>query len=245
MAADNVLIGKEWLNNMIKVFLENPDIIIAIPLLKISNKDRPISNYLNYDTDPFNSFFYFNGSSPRFFENKYKILKKTSCYKIYENINKEYPLIALAQGTMVNQKRFIRSKKKNFNEFKKTDDLVDTFINLKRNKKFAVNIKSYINHKSIDSVLSFYNKFDKRIFFSIKEKNFKKRENFFSFQFKIRKYLFLLLSVFPVYQMSIAIYRFIKFRQLFHFYYPLTAFIVFFLIFKNYIKIIFFNNNKR
>ena len=235
VAADNILLGKDWLNSMLKVFNENPDVIISTPLVKISNKDYPISNYLNYDTDPFNSFFYLNGSNPRFFDKKYNIIRKTEYYKIYRYLPLNPPLIALAQCTMIDKKRFIRfDKKLSFDGIKNIDDLEAVFKNVEKYGNFSVSIKSFILHRSVKNLRDFYRKFNSRIKFSLKSNTFSNREKYFSKIFTLRKYLFLILAFFPVYQLIIAVFRFFKDWNLFHFYYPVTSFIMAFIISKNY-----------
>ena len=61
VAADNIILGNDWLNTMLKVFIENPEVIISTPIVKISKADYPISNFLNFDKDTLNSYFYFHG----------------------------------------------------------------------------------------------------------------------------------------------------------------------------------------
>ena len=236
VAADNIILGNDWLDKILKVFEENEDIPLITPLVKITKYDEPISNFLNYDTDPFNSFFYFIGSNPRFFDFKYKVLKESIDYKIYQFKEKEPPLIALAQCTVVNKEKFkIITKQLSREELKNVDDLQAVWESIKKQKKFAVSKNAFTMHTSIKNLGDFYKKFDKRIQFSLKSKSFRNREKYFSFPHKIRKYLFLVLSIFPVYQTIIAIFRFMISREKFHFYYPATSFLLVILIIKNYI----------
>jgi glycosyltransferase involved in cell wall biosynthesis len=238
VAADNIILGKDWLTSMLKVFIENHEVIISTPLVKISKDDCAISNYLNYDTDPFNSFFYFNGSNPRFFDKKFGMIKKNEFYKIYKNLPLNPPLLALAQCTMIDKKRFIRFERKlSFEDIKKIDDLKAVFDNIEKSGNFSVSIKSYILHKSVKSLGDFYNKFNNRIRFSIKTNMFENREKYFSNMFTLRKYLFLILASLPIYQLIIAVFRFLKDKHLFHFYYPVTSFILAYIIIKNYFLI--------
>ena len=238
VAADNIILGNDWLNTMLKVFIENPEVIISTPIVKISKDDYPISNFLNYDTDPFNSFFYFNGSNPRFFDKKYEKIRVSKYYKIYKYMNLNPPLIALAQCTMIDKKRFIRHDKiLSFDQIQKIDDLEAVFENIKKVGNFSVSVKSFILHKSVKNIKDFSIKFDKRIKFSIDKKIFHNREKYFSKIFFLRKYLFLFLALFPVYQLIISVFRYLKDRESFHFYYPITSFIVAFLILKNYFTI--------
>ena len=82
-----------------------------------------------------------------------------------------------------------------------------------------------------------YNKFNNRIRFSIKTNMFENREKYFSNMFTLRKYLFLILASLPIYQLIIAVFRFLKDKHLFHFYYPVTSFILAYIIIKNYFLI--------
>ena len=245
VAADNIILEKDWLKNMLKVFMENPEVIISTPIVKISKDDYPISNFLNYDTDPFNSFFYFNGSNPRFFDKKYEQIKVSKYYKIYKYQPFNPPLIALAQCTMIDKKRFIRHDRNlSFDQIKKIDDLEAVFKNIEKVGNFSVSIKSFILHKSVKNIKDFSRKFDNRIKFSLNTKIFNDREKYFSKIFFLRKYLFLILGLFPIYQLFISVFRYLKDRELFHFYYPITSFIIAFLILKNYFVINVFNKKR-
>jgi hypothetical protein len=236
VAADNIILGKDWLENILKVFKENNNVSFITPLVKITKNDTLISNFLNYDTDPFNSFFYLNGSNPRFFDLKYKVLKETSDYKIYEYKDKHPPLIALAQCTVVSKEKFkIINKKLNAQDLKNIDDLEAVWITIKKYRNFAVSKNSFIMHTSLKNLSDFYEKFNNRIKFSIKSKSFENRQKYYAFSYQIRKYFFLILSVVPLYQIIISTYRYVTTREKFHFYYPITALLIAYLIIKNYI----------
>lgn len=222
MATDNILHDINWINKIIEPFIDNTA-DIAFSKVNLDPQDTLWSNYLNSDTDPFNSFIYGNSSHPDKFYKTYKVKLKRKNYTIYDyKKNCNFPLIALAQCTIC-RKNLIR---KNMN-----DDLDDIINYIKDDKQIAYVQNTSIYHHSLNGMMDFINKFNKRIQVSMSKKLVSKRK------YTLKKKFLILL--FPFYAISLLgpIYTSIKMIYLKknHYYliHPFATFIIFILILKN------------
>jgi glycosyltransferase involved in cell wall biosynthesis len=231
MAADNILYDKNWLFKMIQPFIDYPkDIYASFSKVVNDPKDNSWSQYLNEDTDPFNAFVFGNASHPDKFLKIYKTDIKKENYIVYKYEKNNYPLIALAQGTIL-KKGLSREDKSEF------DDILPLIEIISSGKKIAYVENTGIRHYSLKGFDDFCNKFDKRIYNSMKTQSYSLRERFTSLSRKIKKYLFIPYSLSIIFPFLDSVLCFFKKRKTYLFLHPLACTIITYYIFINLIKV--------
>jgi hypothetical protein len=224
MATDNILHDTKWLSKMVKPFIENADLKLAFSKVSLDNSDSNWSNYINEDTDPFNSFVFGNSSHPDKFNKQYEILKKNKNYIIFKFDPINYPLIALAQCTICKTKL----KREN-----KWDDIQDVILYIKRNYKIAYVMNTSIYHYSLSGYIDFIKKFNNRIKVSLNNNLYNKRNTKITFYRRIRKYLFLLYAITIIFPLIDAIKKYLITKNYHSILHPIACITMFFLIIKN------------
>jgi len=231
MAADNILFDKYWTRKIIQPFLDDPDHIFASFSRVVNALDDNIWNkYLNEDTDPFSSFVFKNASHPDKFKKIYRIEKENPHYIIYNYDVKNFPLIALAQCTVLKTK-IKRELNSNF------DDILPLVKIIEKGGKIAYVKDTGIYHFSVKEFNHLRIKFQKRIYNSIKTDSYASRENYASTERKIRRYLFLLYSFSFVLPLFDGIRLMVIKRKPYMLLHPIVSFIIGFYILFNFIKI--------
>jgi hypothetical protein len=231
MAADNVINDPNWTEKMIKPFQDDPESTVA-SFSKVVNDphDNIWNKYINEDAEPFSAFVFGNASHPSKFSKIYPIVKETEGYVIYGFAEKNFPLIALAQCTML--KTGLKRS-----EESKYDDILPLVDIIKNNKNIAFVKNTGVFHYSFQGYKNFYTKFNRRIYNSIKTRSFKARENYTSTERKLKKFLFVPYGfsiVFPFIDSVILTYT--K-RQLYMLLHPVCCFTISYLIVYNILKI--------
>jgi len=227
MATDNIVFDKNWLKKILKPFEHNYQVKISFSKVSLDNNDNIWSNYLNEDTDPFNRFVYGNSSHPEKFKKCYEILYQNKDFEIYDFKNKKnHPLIALAQCTVV---------KSNLSRKNIYDDIQDLINYIKKGYLIAYVKNTSIYHHSLNGLLDFYNKFDRRIKISLKYNNFKNRDKYTTKIRTLKKYFFLFYSISIVLPLWDSIVKFLKEKNNCSFLHPLACLLITFLILKNII----------
>lgn len=231
MAADNIVFDKYWTRKIIQPFLDDPDHILASFSHVANAPDDNIWNkYLNEDTDPFSAFIFKNASHPDKFKKIYTIERENSHYVIYNYDVKNFPLIALAQCTVLKTK-IKREINSNF------DDILPLINIIENGGKIAYVKDTATYHFSIKGSNHFRVKFQKRIYNSIKTSSYASRENYMSTERKIRRYLFLLYSFSFVIPLLDGIRLMIIKKRFYMLLHPIASFIIGLYIVFNFIKI--------
>lgn len=231
MAADNILFDKEWTRKMMQPFLDDPQHIwAAFSLVLNFTNDNIWNKYLNEDSDPFSTFVFGNGSHPSKFKKLYPIEKETSNYVIYSYNLYNFPLIALAQCTIL--KTGLKRDKVSEN-----DDILPLIKIIEQKKKIAFVKNTGLYHVSIKNFSHFCDKFKQRIYNSIATNSYTSRENYTSFARKMRRYLFLLYSFSIIFPFIDGIRLMIQKKRVYMLLHPIVCFIMSFYILFNYIKI--------
>lgn len=151
VASDNRLIGTEWLNDMIRPFVENADVLIVTPTQKSTDDDHWITKYWLMFSDPFNHLVYWNGCNARTYEKALKVEGEPHGYLVYSFGTGNHPIIALAQGVCIRSMSRTES-----NEFDDILPLVELIENKQKLMAWACNAE--IEHHTIASIKSFYKK---------------------------------------------------------------------------------------
>nr|MBI5455838.1 glycosyltransferase family 2 protein [Candidatus Levybacteria bacterium] len=231
MAADNIIYDKYWTRKIVQPFLDDVDnILVSFSRVVNSPSDNIWNKYLNEDTDPFSAFVFNNASCPDKFKKIYTVEKENSHYAIYNYKIENFPLIALAQCTVLKTK--IR-RKLNSNY----DDILPLIDIIKKGGKIAYVKDTGIYHFSVKGFTHLRMKFKKRIFNSIKTDSYVSRESYVSTERKIRRYLFLLYSFSLIIPLLEGIRLMIIKRKFYMLLHPIVSFIIGFYIIINFIKI--------
>jgi glycosyltransferase involved in cell wall biosynthesis len=231
MAADNIIFDKQWTRKIVKPFSDDPEhTFVSFSKVVNASDDNIWNKYLNEDTDPFNAFVYQNASHPQKFGKIYKTIYEDKDYVIYDYTATNFPLIALAQCTVL-KTRLNRKKGSHFDDILPLIDIID------KGGRIAFVKNTGIYHFSVKSFSDLNNKFKKRIYNSIKTNSYSSREQYVSNERKLRRYLFLpysFLIIMPLSQGIFAALHKHKFYLLMH---PIVSFIIGFYILSNYLKI--------
>jgi hypothetical protein len=136
---------------MISPFFENSQIAVTYPMHVSDKKDYWISEYINTFTDPVNHFIFGNASNTRTFSRVYRTEYSSSEYVIYRFDARNYPMLALAQGTTI--------RKKYFNKIDSTgDDLYPIIKLIEKGYQFAYVPKAQIIHHTVNNINQFIKK---------------------------------------------------------------------------------------
>lgn len=231
MAADNIIFDKHWTKKIIQPFLDDPSHIFA-SFSRVLNapEDNVWNKYLNEDTDPFSAFIFGNASHPDKFKDIYKVERENSYFIIYDYDVKKFPLIALAQCTVLKTKR-----KRELNS--SFDDILPLINIIEKKGKIAYVKNAGIYHFSVRGFNHLRIKFKNRIYNSMKTNSYISRENYISMERKVRRYLFILYSLsFIIPLLSGIRLAYIK-RKAYMLLHPIVSFIIGFYILFNFTKI--------
>lgn len=227
MAADNVISEKKWLKKMIQPFLyDRKNIYFSFCRVINDPQDNIWSRYLNINTDPFNAFIYGNASHPLLYKYKYPIDIERENFIIYKFDAKEFPLIALAQGSIM-KSGLPRNKDC------EDDDILPVIDIIKSGKKIAFVKNTGIYHYSLKGFKDLISKFKKRIHISMKFHNYQKKEQFMSFKRSIKKYIWVLYSLSIILPLITAIRFYVLRKEKAIFLHPIACFVQTMLIFYN------------
>lgn len=192
LAADNVLSGKDFMNLIVEPFLKEKDVMIVFPTHVSADDDTWITKYINAFTDPINHFIYGKASNGRTFHKVYPILKKTENYTIFDYYNKDYPLIALAQGTTIS-----KSMKRDIGDM--GDDILPIVTCISHRYKIAYAFKAELFHHTVKSLSHFIRKqrWAAANFFLKEQYGINSRIRFFSWRRRLK------FAIWPIYAATI------------------------------------------
>lgn len=188
--SDNILSHKNWLQRMVKPFLDNPKIMGFLPQTIPAPDSNSFDRYLGYlCTDPFTWFLYGNASCGRDFPKLYKPLLKKKDYFIYKfSTIDDPPLFGMSQGVGTNRKF-------NRDGLGHADDLLAGIKMIKKNGLIAYIPKAGVYHYHVSGIKSFIKKYTWRIRNNFNQKvkgmGLTNRLSFFSLRRRIKIYLFL------------------------------------------------------
>ena len=229
LAVDNIIANdKDFFIKMTKPFLEM-NVTGAFPKVIFSEDEPSINKYINYRSEPFSEFIYGKACNFRNFESVYKIKYKTDDYIIYDFKTNDFPLLALAQGFMIDKNKFKRDSKSKY------DDIQPIISIIERGGGIAYVKTAEIYHYQIMSVKSFVKKFEWRIKNNLEESRVsgsKMRRNY-----NLKKYLWLIYSMSLFLPFFYSIYQILRTKKNFFIYHFITNTILLFLIPYTFIKL--------
>ncbi len=228
LAVDNIIANdRDFFKVMVKPFLEQ-NVIGAFPAVIFSENEPSVNKYVNYRAEPFSEFIYGKACNVRTFEYIYNIKYENKDYIIYDFQSNDFPLLALAQGFMVDKKRFQ-------NDLRIKYDDIHPIINIiKSGEDIAYVQTAKIFHYQIMNIKSFIKKFQWRI------KNNLNRERLggtLRKKYRVKRYLWLLYSISIILPIFYTLYQMIHTKKRFYAYHFITNTIILFLIPYTYVKL--------
>lgn len=222
LAADNELIGADFIQQVLYPFGQDKRIMITYPMQVSTRNDFWISKYINMFTDPISHFVYGNAANTRTFERAYKTIQKNEQYVLYDFSSMDYPMIALAQGTTIR-----KNDGKRNNPGDDILPIVDTIVD---GKYLAYVPRAQLAHHTISSLLQYFRKqrwaFDNYLMGS--DYGIRKRMIYFSPVRKIKKLVWPIYAglFFPPFFVSIVGYMISgKKEWLYHLPLTMTSFV--------------------
>ena len=231
MAVDNIIFDKNWTRKMVQPFLDYQEEVFSSFSRVINDPhDNIWSKYLNEDTDPFNVFVFGNCSHPEKFKKAYQVKRHKHNYIIYNYSAYNYPLIALAQCTVLKKGLSRTSQSRH-------DDILPLIEIIKGGKKIAYVTNTGIRHYSLNGFRDYCRKFSNRIYNSIKTSSYNSREQYQPFTRKIKSYLFIVYSFSFILPVIHSVFWAIQKRRMYLLIHPLACIAVSYYILYNFIKI--------
>lgn len=229
LAVDNVIANNnEFFMEMIKPFLERY-VVGSFPAVIFSENEPSLNKYVNYRAEPFSEFIYGNACNVRTFEYIYDIKYETKDYIIYNFQSNDYPLLALAQGFMLDKRKFQNDLRVKF------DDIQPIINIIKSGEDIAYVKAAKIFHYQIMNLKSFVKKFQWRIKNNLNGERLSGTTLRKNYRFK--RYLWLLYSISIILPMIYTLYQMMHTKKRFYAYHFITNTIVLFLIPYTYFKL--------
>jgi len=203
LAVDNFFQSKNAIKQMVNVL--ETDQIFAIFPKHISRSNANIyTKYHNYFSDPFTHFVKWHAANGRSFGKIYKLIKDGKFYKTYDfNSNKQTPVIALAQGIMVNRD-IVKLRKNDY------DDILPIIKLIKSKKRIAFANEIGLYHDCTRDLNHFFRKQRWAVSNSLnKQKDFgiASRVSTLTFVEKFKGFIFPIYGVSFVLPLLMALYQ--------------------------------------
>ena len=151
LAADNYLGSVDWIEKMIKPFIDTQIVLSYTRQCSPHNNSFWINRYMNVFTDPFNHFVYGYAANTRTYSKAYKIKESKEGYTVFDFTPQNHPILALAQGTTL-RKSYKRPNEKNYDDISPVIDMIE------KGYKMAYVPQAQLMHDSIRSVSQYVRK---------------------------------------------------------------------------------------
>lgn len=194
LSGDNIFKDNNAIESIVDVF-NDKQIYAAFPKHGSSPDDSLYSKYFNTFTDPFNHFVYGDSSNARTFHKRYKTIKHTKSYDVYDYLsNPVRPVLGLTQGFTV-RSDFVKDWTDIY------DDFVPIYHLIKAKKKLAYLFDVILYHHTAQDMEHFFRKQRWAAKNALEKKSygFTIRKNLLTISQRIKMYLF------PLYSCSIII----------------------------------------
>jgi len=178
---DNVLLSKNWLNNILRPLFDDKEIYISGSKITIVKDDNLINKYLSLvGTDPFMAEFSIDGQVSL---NKKQFEKVNNCLVLHMNKNKWY--IAGSNGYAYRKKDI-----QEIGGYSQDTDIIYKFANL--NKKLAICLDAPLQHLNISKgLIEFIRKRNYNFKYFIKENNKNRKVKYVPSNLRGKLYLIL------------------------------------------------------
>lgn len=231
MAADNILFDPDWTSKIMCPIQDDPEHVVASFSRAVNDPADNIWNkYVNEDVEPFSAFTFWNASHPDKFRKIYEVDKETEDYVIYRYTVEQFPLIALAQCTVL--KTGLKR-----NEASRFDDILPLVDLIREGKKIAYVKTTGIYHYSFSGFGNYCRKFRNRIYNSIKTHSYNARALYNSPAMNLRKYLFIPYSFSIVLPFLHGVILAVEKRKWYMLIHPVACLVLAYYILHNAVKI--------
>lgn len=233
--SDNELSNTNWVKDMTKPYIENPNLNIegflaqTIPPKNWNSFDR----YMGYlGTDPFTWFIYRSAANPQTWGKSYKPIKSTNKYKIYKFEVKNHPLLGLSQGfgTISSFKR---------EKLGHSDDIISGIKLIAEGGLIAYVPTAGIYHYHVSDMSEFLRKYTWRIRNNLNQKikgmGLINRQQYLNRSRKLRQVIFPLYSLTIILPLIDSLILFRKYKDPVVFWHVIGCLILTFLIIKEII----------
>lgn len=186
--ADNILAHKKWLTLMTKPWKENPKILGFLPQTIGAPDSNGLDRYLgNLFTDPFTWFVYGFRANPKDYYRVFDIIVDTKGYKVFDFSRGDFPLFGLSQGVGTRN-----TFQRNIHSF--SDDLLSGIQLIREHGLVAYVPEAHVYHYHVSGINNFIKKYQWRVRNNLKQQikgmGLVNRTKYFSFNRKLRMYLF-------------------------------------------------------
>lgn len=208
--ADNIIVNRNWIRLMLKPYIDQPNISGILPQTEPPPDSNSFNQYMgNLFTDPFTWFIYGNAANPK--DYVYKSLKQTNDYKIYKFNVTDHPLFGLSQGVGTSS----NFKRENLGW---NDDILAGIKLISEGGLIAYVPKASVYHYHVKGFFDFLKKYRWRIknnlIQQVKGMGFVNREEFFTKQRKLKKFLFIPYSLSILFPLIDSLKLTVKYRNL-------------------------------
>lgn len=248
MGHDNRLVQDNWIQLMVKPFMDDENIAAAFPPLANKKDDNWLTRYVNRFTDPGNHFVYGYANNPLTFEKVYNVIKKTDDWVVFDFTLKNHPILEFEQGFMLKKVAYHRDKNTWYCGILAVLDMI------MKEKQIAYVPHASNHHVTLDGGLKQFIKkhrwaidynLDTRETFGMYKQKFglKARKEFISPSRRLRTWIY------PFYGISFfipclrAFYFYLKDRDNEWFYHPFITFVSAFIIWQEAFRIIILRRN--
>lgn len=187
--SDNILSHKNWINEMVKPYLDNTSVMGFLPQTIPAPDTNSLDKYLGYlCTDPFTWFIYEGITSGRDFPKKYHPTKVSTNYISYRFPSIDPPLFGFSQGAGTN-KKFKRGSQGH------SDDLLSGIKMIKEKGLIAYIPTAGVYHYHVSGFRNYLRKYSWRVRNNLTQKvkgmGIVNRTRYFSRSRRTRMYLFI------------------------------------------------------
>jgi len=217
-AADNELVGENWLKTVAKVFLDTPDLSALWCKIVYSDNDPALNKYYTLiQNDPLS--FFVNKNLEYYLKQAERKLVNGNYAYIF-NILPEKPLIWGANGLVYRTNRIkniiIREK------FIGDNDAFQIMIESGFNK-IAYLPQLHIYHHHVEKISDWIKKWERNYMLHFLTKRKERNLNWaFPKNFKIRLLTWIIYSGIPIFSFFDSIYKAIKYKTIYWLYHPLV-----------------------
>ncbi len=227
LAVDNLIANrKNFFLKMTRPFVER-GVAGAFPLVDYREDEPAVNKYISFRAEPFSEFIYGDACNSRTFGRVYPTIFSGADYEIYGFSSEGFPLLALAQGFIIDRARFRRQ------EDARHDDILPILDMIRAGGEIAYVPSARIYHHQIMSLRSFARKFRWRIANNLRSERTggtRRRKGY-----RRRQFLWLAYSATLILPLLFSGYRMLTTKKWFYAYHFITNTIILLLIPYTYI----------
>ena len=222
IAVDNIIVNeRDFFRNMVKPFMER-NVTGAFPLITFSDEEPGINKYISFRAEAFSEFMYGKACNILTFRDVYDVKQESRDYVIFDFLSSDFPLLALAQGFMIDRKRFKR------NPASKHSDIQPIIDIIKKGEDIAYVKSAMVYHYQISGIGSFIRKFQWRIKNNLEGSRLPGMDA--RRDFRKKKVMWGIYSATFIFPLMYSLYKIAETKRGFYIYHFITNLVLLFLI---------------